>query len=194
MKKHHSPFFVLENIISPKQCEILASWGKNPKPANVIVTQRITDFITQTLVKITPDIENHYSTTISKYATVGMERITEGNFIQAHSENSKFSDNKWVRYNANDLTCVLFLTDYQTNVPFDSNFEVYGGKLEFPQWGFGFNPQRGTLIVFPSDPHFINVTTKIQHGKLLQIRAHLTTATPFFYNSKQYSGSFKDWF
>lgn len=194
MKKYHSPFFVIENAISPKQCESIISWVPERIDSSVVVMQQITDFINQILASNSDAIEQHFKTTISKYSVASLERVHENKSIAVHSENSKYDAGKWVRYNARDLTCVIFLSDYQPTIPFDDAFEVYGGKLEFPQWGFGFNPQRGTMIVFPSDPHFLNLTTSIGHGTLCQIRSHITTSAPYFYDAKIFSGTYKDWF
>ena len=71
---------------------------------------------------------------------------------------------------------------------------MYGGKLEFPQWGFGFNPQRGTMIVFPSGPHFINATTKVLVGELYQVKIQMTAQVPLLFNPAEYPGDYKQWF
>jgi hypothetical protein len=93
-----------------------------------------------------------------------------------------------------DFTGVIFLSDYQEQVPFDDEYEVFGGKLEFYSHKFGFNPQRGTLIIFPSDPHFINATSPIQAGDLFQIRFHITCTQPYLYNPKNFPGNYTTWF
>jgi hypothetical protein len=89
---------------------------------------------------------------------------------------------------------VLFLSDYQESPSFDSEYEVYGGKLEFPQHAFGFNPRRGTLVLFPSDPHFINVTSDVFVGELFQSRLQLAASTPYFYDSEMFPGNYTQWF
>jgi len=109
-------------------------------------------------------------------------------------ENSHFLRGKWLRTKQRDLTGVLFLVDYQDEPPLAAEFEVYGGRLEFPQHGFGFNPKRGTLIVFPSDPHFINITTKVLIGDLFQARIQIAAKAPYIYNPQEFPGNYTRWF
>ena len=103
------------------------------------------------------------------------------------------AQDKWVRVKDRDITCVLFLSDYQSTPPIDEDYEVYGGKLEFPQHGFGFNAQRGTLIAFPSVPHFINGVASIMAGNLYLARFHIATDSPLLYDHTKFPGTYKDW-
>jgi hypothetical protein len=98
-----------------------------------------------------------------------------------------------VRVRDRDLTAVIFLTDHQDKPPFDPEFEVSGGKLEFPQHGFGFNPERGTMVVFPADPHFLHRTAPVKAGELFQIRLHIATKEPFLYQPDDFPGDFRSW-
>jgi len=112
-----------------------------------------------------------------------------------HCENSVYgTTKKWVRQKDRDFTCILFLSDFQETIPFDSDFEVFGGKLEFPQHGFGFNPERGTLLIFPSGPNFLNNTTPIAAGELFQVRFHIAAQTPYQYNPNRFPGNYLTWF
>ena len=88
----------------------------------------------------------------------------------------------------------MFLSDYSENYPFDSDYEVYGGKLEFPQHDFGFNPERGTLIMYPSGPHFINAFSEVLAGDLFAARFHFGTHMPFLYNPEEFPGDYTNWF
>lgn len=144
--------------------------------------------------EVIPKIEEYFGTEYRGTEPIYVEwypEESEGAFV---CESSSYVRKKWVRTKDRDFTAVLFLTDYQDNIPFDSEFEVYGGKLEFPQWGFGFNPQRGTLIVFPSSPHFINITTKILVGDLFQAKIHIAAQKPFLFDAKNFPGDYRTWF
>lgn len=110
-----------------------------------------------------------------------------------HAENSIYQNGKWFRVKDRDLTCVLFLSDYQDKPPFDDEYEVYGGKLEFPQHGFGFNPQRGTLVVFPSVPQFVNGIAPILAGSLYLAKFHFATKTPLMYDPRKFPGNYTTW-
>jgi hypothetical protein len=122
------------------------------------------------------------------------EWYPEGCTSEFVCENSEFLRQKWLRTKARDFTCILFLSDYQEKIPFEQEFEVYGGKLEFVQHKFGFNPKRGTLIVFPSDPHFINITTPILAGDLFQVRIQIAAKSPYLYNPQDFPGNYTTWF
>jgi hypothetical protein len=87
----------------------------------------------------------------------------------------------------------LFLTDYNDKPPFDEDYEVFGGKLEFPQHQFGFNPQRGTLIAFPSEPHFINMVSSILVGSLYLTKFHIATKSPLLYDPNKFPGNYNTW-
>lgn len=109
-------------------------------------------------------------------------------------ENSEYVRKQWLRVRNRDLTAVLFLSDYQDKLPFDGDYEVYGGKLEFPQWKFGFNPERGTLVVFPSVPHFINAVSPVLAGDLFLVKIHMASKQIFLFDPKQYPGDLNSWF
>ena len=103
---------------------------------------------------------------------------------------------EWKKVNDHDFCAILFLKDYQEEAPFDIDFEVYGGKLEFPTHNFSFLPKRGTLIIFPGNEYFINHTSDVYAGSLLQVRFHMVASVekPFKYNSKNFKGDYNSWF
>ena len=153
------------------------------------------ELIFERLLPIIPRLEQHYNV---KYKgteqPMVFEWLAEGSkSTPPMCENSHYVNGKWLRTKHRDLTGVLFLSEFHDTVPFDDDYEVYGGKLEFPQHGFGFNPQRGTLIVYPSDPHFINVTTGVQAGELFQIRLNISTEKALVYQPAEFPGEFSTW-
>jgi hypothetical protein len=199
-----SPFLVFQNFISPLLCESIIETSnftvpdldKKGKPVKTVRrNEEAEDIIFERIQNIIPQIESHYG---SKYK--GTEKPILVEWFDQESvgvlgcENSSFLRSKWVRTKDREFTGILFLTDYQEDTPFDSDFEVYGGKLEFPQWNFGFNPQRGTLIIFPSGPHFINANASVHYGELHQVRFHISAQTPFMFDISNFPGDIDSWF
>lgn len=198
-----SPFFVVQEFISPLMCEEMIDALDVYEPdtdseGNPIKMVKFNEGSEQAIFErfqhLIPDIEKYYD-----IEYVGTERILfqwypESTVSTPHCESSSYLNKKWVKMKNRDVSFVLFLSDYQDNIPFESEYEVYGGKLEFPQWGFGFNPQRGTLIGFPSDPHFINVTTPILVGDLFQAKFHVAAVTPLLFNPQKFPGDYREWF
>lgn len=200
----HSPFFVVEEFISPLASETFIDYlnvtvpdvDKNGNPIYSTRTdERIQEIVYERILQLVPQLEKHYNIQYRGTHPITVEWVPQGcDGISAHSENSKFVRGKWLRTQTKDLTGVIFLSDYQDKLPFEGEFEVYGGKLEFPQHRFGFNPQRGTLIVFPGAPHFINLTSPIEVGDLFQIRFHISAKEPYLYQPDAFPGNYTTWF
>ena len=204
MTDTHSPFFVIQDFISPLMCETLVDnlncyepdTDKNDHPISSSVHHDKNEGITYNALQDHIDaIRDHFRVDYR-----GMEKINFEWYPHAceqadvRCENAVCVRNTWVRNQDRDLTGILFFSDYQDNIPFDSNYEVYGGKVEFPQWGFGFNPQRGTLIVFPSGPHFLNAVNTIYAGDSFLARFHIACQAPFVFQPANFPGSYTDWF
>jgi hypothetical protein len=111
-----------------------------------------------------------------------------------HGENCNHLRGKWVMTKEDSFTGVLFLSDHNDKPPFESDYEVYGGNLEFPQHDFNFNPERGTMVIFPSGPHFINATRAIAASNLYQVRFHIVTKDIYMYNPENFPGDYTTWF
>lgn len=198
-----SPFLIFEDFLTPKQCEQIVDdldfyspdTNQDGKP---IKSYKFKESCQQLIFnRFQPLIDNivqYYETQYRGTEQITFEYFAQGTAGQPLCENSDYLRKKWVRTKNHDLTGVVFLCDYNENVPYDGEYEVYGGKLEFPQHGFGFNPQRGTLIMYPSGPHFINATNDIICGDLVQARIHVATKTPFLYNPAKFPGNYKSWF
>lgn len=198
-----SPFIVLPEFVSPLVCEDIVDlcdftvpdYDKDGNPLKTTKRcEQAETIIFDRLQQHLLDVEVHYGVTYRGTERLAFEWFPEGSYGPPQAENSNFVSGKWMRTNARDLTAILFLSDYNDSPPFDAEFEVYGGKLEFAQHQFGFNPSRGTLVVFPSDPHFINATAPVLVGDLYQVRIQLTTKTPLMYNPQDYPGNYTCWF
>ena len=198
-----SPFYVVEEFLSPMLCEDILLKAdftvpntdkngaevmtmKSCQPADLIIFERLQNII--------DDVQAYYQVLYKGTEAMKYEWFPEGSVGAIGCENSVYSRKKWLRVKPADLTGIIFLTDYQDQPNFDEGYEVYGGKLEFPQHQFGFNPKRGTLIIFPSGPHFINQTTLIQAGDLHQVRFNIVGKTPYLYNPAGFPGNYTNWF
>ena len=198
-----SPFLIFKNFLSPKQCEQIVDdldfySPDTDKQGNPIKSYKFKENCQQLIFNryepLIDDIMNHYDTQYRGTEQIVFEYFAQGTVGQPLCENSDYLRKKWVRTKNRDLTGLIFLCDYNDDIPYDSEYEVYGGKLEFPQHGFGFNPQRGTMIIYPSDPHFINATSDIIYGDLIQARVQIVTKTPYLYQPAKFPGNYKTWF
>lgn len=198
-----SPFFVVNEFLSPLLCEdIVDALDFNVPDTNrdgdPVLTkkssQRADMIIFERMQQLLPKIQQHYKLQYKGTEPMSYEWYTDGTEGRLGSENSEYLRGKWVRCRPADLTAILFLSDYLDKPEFDQYNEVYGGKLEFPQHQFGFNPTRGTLIVFPSDPHFINKTTRVHSGNLFQARIQMVASQPYMYDPKEFPGNYTSWF
>lgn len=199
-----SPFYVEQDFLSPLMCEEIIDdlhflYPDTDIEGIPIKTakghERSEEIIFSKFSAVVPKLEKHYNVECRGTEPMMFEWYAQAcQGAKPHCENSNYVNKKWVKLRDRDLTCVLFFCDYQEKTPFDSDFEVYGGKLEFPQHRFGFNPQRGTLIVFPSGPHFINNTTPILAGDLYQVRFHVATVKQYKHDPKMFPGDYESWF
>lgn len=198
-----SPFYIIPEFLSPLMCEhvvddldfYVADTDAKLSPQKMQKThEQSQSMIYERLVQVIPTMEQYYGFEYKGTHPMQFEWFPEessGTFI---CENSNYLRSKWVRTNSFDITGILFLSDFQSTIPFDSEYEVYGGKVEFPQHGFGFNPQRGTIVFYPSGPHFINITAPILYGDLYQVRVHLTAKMPYLYSPANFPGDYTKWF
>jgi hypothetical protein len=198
------PFFVVEEFLSPKQCEYIVDMlgcispdlnNKNNPVKMVKLDKDLEQIVFERLQSIVPNIESYYDFKYKGTERMAFEWFPEGfKDPECVCENSSYLRKKWVRTRSRDLTGVLFLSNFRDSAPFDSEYEVYGGKLEFPQHNFSFHPSRGQLIIYPSGPHFINANSEVLIGDMHQIRFHITGAMPYLYNPEKFPGNYKSWF
>jgi len=198
-----SPFIVHQEFLSPLLCEEVINLmdvtvPDHNKYGDPIPSTRHNDkaeqFIFERLQQTFRNIERHYSVEYRGTEKMLFEWYPQGSTGKLACDSSEYMNNKWVRTRDRDITAILFLSDYSESPSFDDYYEVYGGKLEFPNHNFGFNPERGTMVLFPSTPHFLNVNAPVQVGELFQVRIHMATKTPFLYQPGDFPGNFLSWF
>lgn len=201
--KPKSPFYVVEEFLSPLLCEeiieicdfTIPDSNKDGKYVKTMKSsERAEAIIYERLLLLIPDIEKYYQFQYKGTEPMIFEWYPEGSQGKMAAENSNFVRGKWLHTKQRDFTGILFLCDFNDKIPFEQDYEVYGGKLEFPQHIFSFNPHRGALIIFPSDPHFINVTANITVGDLYQTRIQIAAENSYIYNPQMFPGNYLSWF
>lgn len=202
MKPSKSPFLVTE-LISPKKCEHLCDMLYMSQPDVDVdnvpqvmynTSPLLLDEFESEVPRLQQLIQEHFNIPDCLAINIEYMWLPTGSHLKPMCSNSKLIDNKWARVNNHDFTGYLFLSDFNDNPPFDSDFEVYGGKLEMLQHGFSFNPTRGVVIVTPSGPHFAHAMSQVQFGNSHVIRFTFTSTIPYFYQPRDFPGNFKTWF
>jgi len=197
-----SPFFIIDEAVSPMQCEQIADSAefiqtdvdRSNRPIMTIKhTELAHTYVAQALAVHREAIEHHYQAVVTDLEPTRVQWANEWVAPVAVCDNSTRIKDKWLRVHNRDLTALLFLCDYNDKPPFDGEFEVYGGKLEFPSHGFGFNPVRGTMIIYPSDPHFTHVFSKVGMGELFVSKTFIQLNPPLLYSPKNFPGTWRQW-
>lgn len=194
---------VFQEFISPLHAELIidhlnVTVTDTDQEGNPVPMRRKSDFaqemIFEKLQPLIPQIENHYNIEYKGTEVMVFEWHDEGCLQGAPiCENSHYTKGKWMRTRNRDISGILFLSEHREQPPFDEEFEVFGGKLQFPNHQFSFNPQRGTLILYPSGPHFINVTSTVHAGSLFQVRINIAAEGMFMYDPKNFPGDYTVW-
>jgi hypothetical protein len=154
----------------------------------------LSTIITEKINEIIHDIMTYYDTNILDITIPTLYELKQGANNKPQCDSSNHLNGKWVQTFPRDISGYIALCNYNDNIPFDEKFEVYGGKLEFPQHQFGFNPQIGTLILHPSGPHFIHQHTTMEYGNLFYIQFFLKSEVPYLYNPTNFPGDYTTWF
>jgi hypothetical protein len=205
-----SPFVVVQDFLSPLQCEkIIDTIHVDQPDVDKDGTPRKTEKhnlflendIAERFRSLIPDIEQTYDCAYHGLEKPLFQYYPENAKTPADGpgcENAKYLRKKWVQYKDVDLVGFIWLKDYNDNVPIDTRYEVFGGKLEFPVYNFSLVPQRGTLVVFPAGPHFITVISPILLSDLYQIKLNIsikaTDGSRWLYQPSGFGGDWKSWF
>lgn len=201
-----SPFLVFQDLLDSDVCDKIAKDVRiEPLKDDDSISQSSERFhddaeslIFNKFKELIPNLEQHF--TGFKYR--GTEHLVFQQFPsgsgkaaeEPHCENAVFKRKRWVKVKDRDLTGILWLKDYQETAPFDLKTQVLGGKLEFPVYNFGFQANKGTLIVYPASERFISLTTAILVGELQCVRFHICGDGIWLYDPKDYPGDFRSWF
>lgn len=203
--KINSPFYTVENFISPANCQYLIDkfGATNPtvKSHALPLDHEYMTHISERLAEHIPAIE-------AKHQAIA-ELPVDGQFKQYRENptapcelhgcaNAKLLRRKWLKTKDYDLVGYVWLKDFNNGVPLDDGYEVYGGKLEFPIYNFSLLPQRGTLVLFPAGPHFITAISPVLAGSLEQLTFGVKLSRPdkslWLYEPSLYPGDYTNWF
>ncbi len=184
----NSPFYIVQDFLSGKQVDILLDKfdvkipnkdpdGNNVKLSRFINSNEGQDMILNKLYLHIAAIEERYNCTYKGTEQLEMIHYPENDKAPAEEvgcENARFIKRKWVKVKDIDLTGFIWLKDHNEQPPLDPRYEIYGGKLEFPGLDVSLTPQRGTLVLYPAGPHFVNAISPIAVGDLYQIKINLS--------------------
>ncbi len=204
-----SPFIIIQDFLSPLTCEKIINSNLVRQPdvdleGDAIKSEHFMDMWDHELAvrfkEVIPDIESRYNCSYRGLEKPMLQYFPENDkapATQPGCENAKYVRKKWVKHKDVDLVGFIWLKDYNESVPLDVDYEVFGGKLEFPAYNFSLVPQRGTLVLFPAGPHFITVVSPIMVGDLYQIKLNVCIKPKnggmWFYQPSEYAGKWQDW-
>ena len=202
------PFLIVPELLSPLSCEEVVGEVGFDLPTYDPITNKAVKTVTMNKVageflsdileeRVMNLIDAHFGVEVEAIDSTLFEWYPEGHVTQpAAPEVHKLIGGQWTRSGEADFIGVLFLMDYHDGKsgPIDTDYEVYGGKLEFPNFKFGFNPKAGTLVVYPAASNFANATTTTEIGELYQVRFYIRTTLPYTYDPRNFSGNHTTWF
>lgn len=204
MSRYKSPFIVIPDFVSPLTCEDIVDRLSNTfpetdeegRPKKSVTSNRLSEIRLEDYLAEAVDLtEDYYGVQIKGVHPLQFEWFPEGcTTTKPTCENSVLVGGKWSRSNNKDFVGILFLSDYQDKPPFDPTFEVSGGKLQFPTHGFGFNPKRGMLVIFPGNENFVHATADVKLGDLYQVKFFMTAEKNYVYDANSFPGNYEVWF
>lgn len=199
-----SPILILNDFISPLQCETIIEDLGSPIPnisengvplKTTLYSRLIENRLRDPLMDLADACQDYYGYTHKGIGRLEIELYASGyKTLPPACENSIYREGKWLRSNERDIAGVIFLSDFRDKPPIDTAFEVNGGKLEFTSQEFSVTPKRGTVVVFPGGPNFINTTSRVKKGDLYQVRFYFAASKPYTYNRDDFPGDYTTWF
>ena len=177
-----SPFFVIEDFISPLQCEKIRN-SKYVQKSNLPHVQTIRDgqkLIVNSVLDYKQEIETRFGGVMNDDIKSLFLQFPENPTVPCQAvqiDSWQFIRRKWTKVKNIDLIGLIPLKTYNSDVPIDVEFETYGSKIEFPNFNFGILPERGSLILFPSAPNFAYAISHNLLGGIEFIKVHIVLST-----------------
>lgn len=195
----NTPFFVVEDFISPLQCDKLLALNHEvvqTVPSIRLLNDGGSRIIHRSINEYSDDIDAHYNCTISNDIKVSFIHLPENPSIPGQPQFidgwHKTQKRKWERTKNIDLIGIVPLKTYCDTVPIDTAFEVYGGKIEMTSFNFSFIPERGSLIMFPCAPNFIHAVSPINFGTMQYVKIYLSMQYDWEFNIENFSVNLND--
>lgn len=198
--KKPSPFFIIEEFISPLQCENIRNLNfvKNSKIPHVQTIKDGQKLIINSLLDYKDEIEKRFNGVINSDIKSLFLQFPENPAIPCQSvqiDSWQLIRRKWTKIKNIDLIGLIPLKTYNSEVPIDVGFETYGSKIEFPNFNFGILPERGSLILFPSAPNFNYAISHNLLGGIEFIKIHIVLSVDsnqWEFNMENYSFSLSE--
>lgn len=194
----NSPFIILNEVLSPYTCESIINdliisedinEGNNQTTNRSMLDETLIQFVTKIVTPLYSKITDTFGVIPNKIEDITFLYMY-GNSPETKfkSNNSVFMNNQWVRNEFNDFTITLMLTSYYNpKEPIDREFESLGGQLQFPQHNISIYPDRGGIIIHPSDNHFIKNNCSIAQGTCVMIDVLVSCKDMYLYNPVEFS-------
>ena len=203
-----SPFLFYRDLISPLMCEEITSLYdldtpnfdyKKSLPIKTIRHNKLLEsrLVTSVIKPIIPTIEQHYGVEYAGLLPMTIEWYPENcQEDYPESDAEKYIRNKWVRINDSDFTILIFLKDVylqDSKENLDPMYEVYGGSLQFPNFNFSLNTQRGSAVVLPSCKNFAFNVKPPKVADQFLIKFNLVCRDRFKYDQTLFEPNYKKW-
>lgn len=187
-----SPFFIIEDFISPLQCEkiLQANVVKNDIGSIRILNEGVVPVVRNSILDYKSEISNRFSAELSDDIKCLFVQTRENAGVPAlrpQIDGWEAPRRRWVKTKNIDLVGFIPLKTFCDNVPIDVDFEVYGGKLEMINFNFSILPERGSLILMPAAPNFMYAISPVNFGTLEFIKFYCRFEIPWTYDSSKFS-------
>lgn len=192
-----SPFFVIEDLLSPLQCERLLKMNfvQNAGKCTRGLNQGNIPIVSHALSDYTEQINQRYNAELSEDMKLLFQQYPEDATNPAQFpliDGWEVSRRKWSKVKNIDLIGFIPLKSYCDSIPIDLSFEVYGGKLELMNFNFSILPERGSLILMPCVPNFVYAISPINFGTFEMIRVNYTFKSEWNFDIGMYSTKIND--
>lgn len=194
----NNPFIIVDDRFSPFLCEnllndlIITQAVDEETPGSYIsevIDETINILLKERLSPLFSNISERFEVTPQKIEKVVFKYFKGPcNETPFKADNSVFMSNVWVRNEYNDFTITLFLTSYYNpSEKLDTEFESLGGQLQFPQHNMSVYPDRGGIIIHPSDNHFVKNNSAVIQGTCAMIDVLISCDTLYLYDPVEFS-------
>jgi hypothetical protein len=203
-KQSKSPFILWEDFIPQNQCEeILINLkhsipNRNNKnvPIKTIKTNQLDEIrLMPKIDELLDHAEQYYGFKTLNVSPFDYEWRAEGyEAEQPRPDNGMFFNGKWIKSKDVDFTIIVFLSTSKDVSIKDTFLESFGGKLEFFNHKLTIAAKAGTVVMFPSNEHFLNTFSDVTLGNSNCARIQITATTPYDYKAENFPGDYRTWF
>jgi hypothetical protein len=192
-----SPFFVVEELLSPLQCDKLIALNRiQNSPSSVRhLNEGQFSIVKNSILDYTSEMNQRYGTTVSddiKMLFCQFPENASAPALHAQIDGWVSQKRKWNKTKNIDFIGIIPLKSFCDSLPIDLNFETYGGKLELINFNFSILPERGSMIVFPCVPNFLYAISPINFGSFEMIKVFFSVDGDWEFVLDDYSCRLQD--